>query len=517
MVDHSFQSEMRDFRPPSLAWPVWALAAGQLALHWAAAGRYGWFRDELYYVACSRHLAWGYVDHPPLVAFLVWIIRHTLGDSLIALRLPAALAMALVVVLCGVLARMLGGGRFAQALAALAACLSPAFLAMGSILTMNPFDILWWTLAVTVLSALLQRDRPRLWIYLGTIFGVAALTKLNVAFLAAALLIGVLFTRNRRWLAQPWPWISVAIALAIASPYLRWEQASGWPTLEFMRNIHDSKNYPVSPFEFTAMQFAVVHPMLFPIWVAGLAWLFFSAKGRNYRLFAWAYLALFVTYCLLQAKFYYLFPIYPILFAAGGVAIERWSAAGHRLRWRPVSVAILLVTTIPMVPLTVPVLPFSTFLNYNALLDIQRHLRFERGRDRQLPIVYSDMLAWPQLAATVAEVHAELPADERDRVIIFADDYGAAGALEYFGRIPGSPPVYSAHNAYHSWGPGPEPWRTVIAVGFRESDLRRLFAEVTPVAVSCVEHAREPAIPVAVCREPVVDIAAHWPNLRRYR
>jgi len=493
---------------------VWGLAAANLAVHLLAAGRYGYFRDELYYLACSRHLAAGYVDHPPLVVWFTWLVVHALGESLLALRLMPAVTMAVVVVLCGWLARALGGGRFAQALAALVAAVTPAFLAIGSILTMNPLDILWWTLAVVGLVRLIQRETPARWLTLGLVFGLGGLTKLNIGFLAGALVIGVLLTPQRRWFARGWAWVAVGVAVAVASPLLVWEQMHGWPTIEFLRTIRTAKNYPVNPIEFAAMQFAVVHPMVFPIWVAGLVWLLRSRAAVAYRLFGWAYIALFVGFCILQAKFYYLFPVYPILFAAGGVAVERW-AAGVRRRWRAVTVAVVVATTVPMMPLAVPVLPFDAFLRYNAVLDIQRHLRFERGRDRRLPIVYSDMLGWPALADAVERVWAGLPADERGDAVVLASNYGEAAALDFFGR--GLPPARSPHNGYHTWGPGPAPWRTLIAVGFSQKELEGLFAEVTPAGAAETPHAREARIPLFVCRGLREPVAVWWAAAKRYR
>jgi hypothetical protein len=500
-----------------LAWPVWFFAAATLALHLAVIDRYGYFRDELYVLACSQRLDWCYVDHPPLVVWLTWLATNTLGDSLFALRLVPALSIAAVVVLCGWLARAFGGGRFAQVLAALVACTSPAFLAMGSILTVNALDILWWTLAVVLLVRQIEDERAGRWLLLGVIFGLGGLSKLNIAFFAAALFCGVLLSGQRRWIVQLWPWVAVAVALVIASPVVLWQYANGWPTLEFLRNARAEKNYPVSPFEFAAMQFAVVHPMIFPIWVAGVAWLLRAGAARPFRLFGWAYLAAFVLYCALQGKFYYLFPIYPVLFAAGSVAIERVTAPAVRRRWRVVTICVLHVTTALTAPLAVPLLHFDAFVRYNELLDIQRHLRFERGRDRQLPIVYSDMLGWPELARAVAEVRDTLPADEREHAVIFTFNYGQAAAIDYFGRAYGLPPARSAHNAYHTWGPGNAPWTTVIAVGYSQSELGELFAEVTIVRSARYPRAREDTIPIAICRRPYAEIQKTWHSLKRYR
>lgn len=515
--DSSLENADARQRPAPLPWCVWMLAAASLALHLLAAHRYGYFRDELYYLACSRRLAWGYVDHPPMVAWLMWLIVRTLGDSLLALRAGPALIMAIVVVLCAHLARALSGGRFAQSLAALVACVTPAFLALGSVFTMNALEVLWWTLVMTVLVGLLRRAATGRWLLLGLLMGLGALTKLNIAFLALALLVGVLLTPQRRWLAQPGAWLAVAVAAAVAAPLVAWQQAHGWPTLEFLRNIRADKNYPVNPIEFAAMQFAVVHPMIFPIWVAGVIWLLRARASRLYRLFGWTYVALFVTYCALQAKFYYLFPAYPIIFAAGSVAFERFTESTLRRGWRAAIVALLLITTIPMVPLTVPVLPIDLFLRYNAVLDIQRHLRFERGRDRTMPIIYSDMFGWRELAQQVTLVRDQLPEGERAGAVIVAANYGEAAAIDFFGGAAGLPPARSGHNAYHTWGPGEAPWDTVIAIGFSQEELDRCFFEVVPAARRDHPYARERQIPIHVCRGLKRTRDEAWNSLRRFR
>ncbi len=504
-------------QPAKMSGAVYVLAAVALIMHLATAGRYGYFRDELYYLACSRHLAWGYVDHPPLVVALTWLIRHTLGESLLALRLLPSAAMATVVLLTGWMARELDGNRFAQTLAALAAALSPALIVMGTFLSMNPIDILLWALICCVLLRLLQCDRLRNWIILGVLFGVGLLNKYNIAFLGAALAAALLLTPQRRWWTRRGPWLAVGMAVLISGPHWVWQVANGWPTLEFLRNIKAHKNYPVSPIEFVGMQFAIVHPLVFPIWVAGLVHLFRRPKHPAFRLFAWTYAILFVGFMLLQAKFYYLFPIYPVLFAAGGVAWERATEKTNQAWLRPALATALVIGAGFTLPLALPVLSFNAFLRYHRMLDIQRHLRFEQGRDRELPIIYADMIGWPQLVADVARVRNALPAAERDAAVILTANYGQAGAIDRFGPAQDLPPAVCPHNSYHTWGPGPRPWHTVIAVGFAQEELENLFASVTPAGTSGAANAREASIPLHVCRQRALPRNQAWARLRAYR
>jgi 4-amino-4-deoxy-L-arabinose transferase-like glycosyltransferase len=311
---------------------VW-IALGKLALNMAFHGRYGYFRDELYYIACSDHLAWGYVDHPPLSIFILSLTRHVLGDSLFAIRFPAALAGVGVVVLAGLMARRLGGGRFAQALAALSAAMSPVVLGnAGRYFSMNAFDLLFWAWAAYLVLVILLEDRPRLWIAFGVVAGLGLLNKYSMLFFGFALVAGLLLTPHRRQFLRPWIWLGSLVAVLLVLPHLAWEQASGWPSLEFMRNASQLKNVHLSPLEFLSGQFMQGGFAQAAMWTLGLAYFFFERNGKLLRPFGWMYPVVFVVMVTSGAKAYYLTPIYTVYLAAGAV----WLAAltqGPMGRW----------------------------------------------------------------------------------------------------------------------------------------------------------------------------------------
>ena len=222
------------------------LALAKLLLHLLTADDYGYFRDELYYMAAGERLDLGYVDFPPFVAIVAAVTRWLLGDSLLALHLFPVLAGVMVVVLTGLMARELGGGRFAQGMAALATLVAPSFLVMGTFLSMDAFDQLWWVLASYFLLLILKREKPRLWLVFGLVAGLGLLTKITMLYFGFAVFVGLLLTPARRHLLTPWPWLGGVVASAFLLPYVFWQIRHGWPTLEFWAD-YGEKVDPASP------------------------------------------------------------------------------------------------------------------------------------------------------------------------------------------------------------------------------------------------------------------------------
>ncbi len=307
----------------SLPASVYVLAVAaclfHVAVNWFATGRYSFFRDELYYGACGEHLAWGYVDHAPLVAVVAWLSRRLWGDSLVALRFFPALAAGAQVLVAGWLARELGGRRFAQTFAAVAVLAAPVYLTFDNFLSMNAFEPVFWTLAALVYVRIEQRDAPRLWLLFGLIAGVGALNKHSMVFFGSGLLAGMLPTRARRAFAGVWCWLGGALAFMIVLPNLLWEIRHGWPTLEILRSVAQTVNAHVTPVEFILQQTLLIGPLSTPIWLAGLYFFFRAEQGRPYRALGGAYLIVLLEMILLKGKIYYLAPVYPILLAAGAV------------------------------------------------------------------------------------------------------------------------------------------------------------------------------------------------------
>jgi hypothetical protein len=440
------------------------IAAIELVAQLTTAFRYGIFRDELYYIACSEHLAWGYVDQPPLIAFITWLERHIGGDSLLSLRFLPALAGAATVWLAGRMARQLGGRRYAQVLAALAVLIAPGYLAFYHLLTMNAFEPLIWTAAAYVVLRVIQTGNQRLWLWFGVLAGLGLENKYSMLLFGFGIFIGLLLTRERKALARPWIWLAAGIAALIWLPNVVWNIQHHWPFLELMRNIRASgRDVVLNPLAFVAQQVLSMHPLTAPIWIAGLLWCFFgatkasaNARGTQHRrgscvIFGWTALVVLFTLIALKGKVYYAWPVFPILFAAGGVAVEGWL---QRWRWAPpVYVTLLAAGGAFMAPMFLPVLSPERFLWYETKFHMappqMEHQRLGPLRHQ----IYADMFGWEDVARAAARAYYSLPAGIRQRTAIAGSNYGSAGAIDFFGPKYGLPKAIAGHQSYWLWGP----------------------------------------------------------------
>ncbi|MDE3154211.1 MAG: glycosyltransferase family 39 protein [Acidobacteriota bacterium] len=511
---------------PASAVALVVLPFAALVLHLAFVHGYGYFRDELYYLACTRHLAWGYVDQPPLSIGLLWIVTHTLGTSLLAIRLLPALTDAAIVWLTGLMARRLGGGTFAQLLAMLAALVAPDYLGITSVYTMNAFDILFWTLAAYLLIRIFADDEARLWPWLGLVLGLGLLNKISVLWLGFGLACGLLFTRQRRWLRTPGPWVAGLIAGLLFLPYVLWQIPNHWATLEFMHNATAQKMAGVSPVAFVVDQILNMHPLTAPIWIAGLAVLLVGRSARRpgdphpLRPLGILYLAVLLILIVNgKSRAGYLAPAYTMLFAAGALAIER---AIRRTGWgwlRPAALTVLLAGGAITAPLAMPILPVPSYVAYARALG-QKPSTEEKKAVGALPQFYADMQGWPQMVSDVARVYDQLSPADRMEAAIFAGNYGEAGAIDLFGPALGLPPAISSHNNYWVWGPRGYTGRIVVFLVpmAAKPRLEQVFGSVVQAGqVECGDcMPYEEHQPIFVCRDPRMTLQQLWPRFKNY-
>jgi 4-amino-4-deoxy-L-arabinose transferase-like glycosyltransferase len=442
---------------PGPAWPrhrtLLLLALACFALEAAALTRYGWFRDEFYYLACADHPALGYVDQPPLSIWLLAGWRALFGESLAALRLLPAFVGAATVYLTGALAAALGGSRPAQAIAAVAALATPTLLGTFHYCSMNSFDLLLWLVAFHLWVRALETGSSGDWLKLGSVLGLGLLDKISVLWLLAGIAGGLLLTSHRRQLARPGPWLGAGLALALFSPYVLWNAAHHWPTLEFMRNATVRKMVATGPLEFWQRQLLTMNPANALVWLPGLAWLLFDHDGKRWRPLGLAF-AIVAGILMLggRSRASYLAPAYLALFAAGGVALER-RLTGPRGAWARGAVVVLVVGLGAVsAPLALPLLPVERFIAYSRSLGLAPGTE-EHHRMGPLPQQYADMFGWPELVDEVANAWASLTPEERTHAAIFGQNYGEAGAVEVLGRARGLRPVLSGHNNFWLWGP----------------------------------------------------------------
>jgi hypothetical protein len=500
---------------PSEPLRLGVIAALALALHLALSGRYGYWIDELYFIACGEHLAWGYVDHPPLIAVVATLSRLLLGESLFALRFFPAVAAALLVFLTGWMARALGGGRSAQVMAAVAAFVAPVYCVFGSVLTMNSFEPLLWMSCAYVTIRLAAGASPRLWLVFGAVAGVGVLNKYSIAFFVAALVAGLLLSPQRRLLASRWAWLGALVAALIVLPHVWWQVEHGWPTVELLANARRYQHQPVTPLEFVWGQIQIMHPFLLPVWAAGLCFFLVTARGARFRFLGWTFVVQFLAFLLMQAKTYYLASAYPMLLAAGAVVIEQAMPPARRVRVTAAVVAVLVLGWLALAPYVLPILPIERLPRYLEILGI-KEVRPETRPMGNVPQIFADMLGSRELVAEVARVYGGLAPDERQRAVLWARDFGMAGAIDLFGRAYGLPPAISGHQNYYLWRPPGQSGELMIAVGIRAEHLRPWFDRVEPAGeVRCdLCMPDRQRMRISVCRGLKVPLDDFWPLVK---
>jgi hypothetical protein len=516
-----------DNSPRVSLWPwVYLIALGYFAAHLATSTRYGYFRDALYYLACSEHLAFGYVDQPPLIAVLGWIARHTLGTSLPALLFWPALAGAARVVLTAAFARELGAKRFGTLLAAALGITPGVWWVIDHQFAMNGLEPLFWGGCAYVILRLIKTGNPKLWLAFGAIAGVGLENKYSIVVFAAALVAGLLLTRERKILFTPWILAGGAIAFLIFLPNLIWNIQHHWPFLELMHNVRATgKDITLPPARYLLQQIMMLNPVSFPFWFGGLLLYFFSREARSYRAFGWAFVITVAVFMATHGKDYYSAPAYVMLLSAGAVAAERLLTSSRFLAHPKLQVVLkpacfvwLILGVAPLLPLVLPVLPIDVFLRY------QSHLPFEVPKTERsfvgatLPQYYADEFPWPGMVAAVARVYHSLTPDEQARTAIYGNNYGQAAAIDFFGPEYGLPKAISGHQNYFLWGPRNYTGEIVILIGEPESEVRKEFDSVTVAATLENPYAfRYETQPVLLCRGLKFDLQSGWPGTKNWR
>jgi 4-amino-4-deoxy-L-arabinose transferase-like glycosyltransferase len=495
---------------------TFAPALAILLLHLSFLRGYGVFRDELYYIACGRRPAWGYVDHPPLVAWVAWLVAHAGFSSHLALRVVAAVVMAATVWLAGRIAHAMGGGRYAQVLGGLATGLVPVSLSLASVYSMNVFDLFFWALLSWILVRVLSGGPERLWLAFGAVAGFGLLNKISVLYLGAGLAGGLVLSRRWDVLRSRHLWAGGALAFLIFLPHLAWQHAHGWPTLEFMANARREKMAPLSPLGFVLGAVDETLPVVW-LWALGVAFLLLAPRAARLRPLAITFLAVLGILAFAGGKPYYLAAAYAPAFAAGAVALEGWTETRGRLL-RPLAALLVVVLGLVAAPLARPMLATDDYVRYAAALG-QKPGTEERHALGRLPQFYADMHGWRELAEAVAGVVHALPAGERAEACVFGQNYGEAGAVEYFARELDLPPAISAHNSYWLWGPGRCAGSVIVVIGGRGRErLAELFGDVRQAGVSrcrdCMPY--EDALAIWVVRQPKLSLAELWPRIRRF-
>jgi hypothetical protein len=502
---------------PGLAMVVVWIAAIKMAIHFYAGHNYGYFVDELYYLACGRHLAWGYVDQPPLIALAAAATRVLAGESLRAIRFLPAVAGGATVLLTGLMARELGGRRFAQGLAALAVLAAPGFLAIGSFFSMNAFEPLFWMGCAYIVMRVVRTGNQKLWLWFGLLAGMGLENKHSMLIFGCGIVVGLLATPERRQLRSPWFWVAGGVALLIFLPNLMWNVQHHFPFLELQANIRRAhRDVAMPPLAFLGQEILTMLPLTLPIWGAGLWYYLFSEKGKPFRVLGWAWLVSIAVIMIMSPRVYYPWPAFPMLFAAGGVIWESWLVT-PRLQWiKPAWVGLIVLFGAIFAPFCVPVLPVETYIRYAKALGFQPP-KIETWKLGPLPQIYADQFGWEEMAAAVAKVYNGLPPDVRSRTAIFGQNYGQAGAVDLFGSKYGLPQAICGHQSYFLWGPRGYTGEGMIVMDGEQTDLESKFASVEKVG-----HVTNPySMPyehfdIFYCRGLKWPLAEVWPTVKNW-
>ena len=491
------------------------------AVHIAAIalGGYGYFRDELYYIACSKHLAAGYVDQPPLSIFVLAGAARIFGDSVSAIRLVPAILSGVSAALVGLLARRMGGGAPAMALASLAFIAAPQILGFHAYYSMNSFDIMFWLLAVHALLSAAERGGLHHWLLLGLVLGLGLLNKTSVLWLGAGVAAAILLSGPlRRQLATPGPYVAAALALALFTPFIIWNARHGWPHLEFMHNATEGKYSSLTRARFLADQFLGMNPFTYLVSLPGLAWCLAHRESRRWRPVGIMFLTvLAVLLTNRHTKSEYIAAAYPMLFAAGGVAVELL-----RQPWRAAAVwiltGLLVVSGAILAPLAMPILPVETYVGYARALGMAPSTA-ENLELADLPQFFADMHGWEELAQDVSKTYLTIPEAERRTTVALVTNYGEAGALELFARHYPLPRVICNHNSYWLWGVGPTPVTTFIRLGGDRDDYLKTYGDVVSAGVHTCAHCMpyENNLGIFIARDRRVPIEIAWPKYKHFQ
>ena len=478
----------------------------KLVLHLVTNGLWSFHRDALLYLALGRNLDWGYASVPPSIAAFAWFGSEVLGGSVEAVRLIPSLFSTFTLALTMLMAREMTGGRFAMLVTGLACLLSPAYLRPGMLFQPVVFDIFYWTLFSFLWVKYLNTAKNRYLLWLGAAFGLGLLNKYSALFFLAGLLPGLLFTKHRQLFFNKKFYLAGGLAFLIFLPNLIWQVSHGFPVARHMEELARTQFVHVSVGGFLLDQVFQNLPAL-PLWVAGLLFLLFEKNGRPWRMMGWMYLAVVILLLALSGKSYYTLGAYPVLIAAGASYLEKLTEPSGRQWLRYVVCAGILIVGLPLLPVSLPVFKPEKEVRYldrlAGFMGTDAARRWEDGNYYPLPQDFADMLGWEELADIVGEAWQKLP--DKETALIYAENYGQAGAIEHFGKGFGIPKVISFSDSYRYWLPDKLPANLSAFLYVNDElgeDMPGYFGEIQKIGEVTTQYARERGTEVYLCRKP---------------
>jgi len=495
---------------------VLILAGIKLLLHLLTAGNYGLFVDELYFLACGQHLAWGYVDMPPLTAALARLARLVFADSVAGIHVIPALTGAGLMLEVGWLVKELGGKVFAQLLAGVCVIVAGVFLTVHSYLSMNAVEPLIWLGCAAVLVRLVRTEQNKLWIWFGALAGLGLMNKNTMLMFGASIVIGLLLTPARKWLFNRWFVVGGIIALLIFIPNLIWMIQHQFPMFELLANIRTSgRNVQLNLLQFLGDEVLFLQPLTLPVWLGGLAWYFFHPQGKKFRFLGWTFIIVLGILLITQGRTYYLAPAFPMLLAAGAVWME--GALSSKMAWlKPAYLFILIVGGAITTPLFLPLLSPESYIGYTERLHL-RQPKIETFRESALPQLFADRFGWPEMAQVLQKVFQSIPPEEQGKAVILAGNYGQAGAVDFYGPKLGLPRAISGHQNYFYWGLRGYSGDVVIAIGMNSEVLHRYYKDVIYAGQTYHPYAMAyENTPIYICRNPKEPLQDVWGEIKNW-
>ena len=482
-------------RHPFATVPVAVVAATVTVVLTALSGRYGFHRDELYFLVAGKHLAWGFTDQPPLTPLLVHLSGSIFGNTPMGIRVFSTLAAAATIVVVALIARELGADRRAQTFAAFCTAVAGFPLGIAHLASTATYDLLAWMVIGLFAVKLLRTEDHRWWVGIGLATGIALENKYLVVLPLAALLIAVLILGPRSVLRSWWLLAGIITAALVAGPNLWWQATNDWPQLTVAGGISDDDGGE-NRIMFIPLQLLQLSPFLVPVWVAGFLHMWRSIHWS--RPIALAYPILCVIVLAAGGKSYYALPLMLILIAAGAAPTLDWFSRGRTLLLAVGAV----LTAVTSVIIALPVLPTSAL---DAVLPVNP----EQG----------EQVGWPTLTNAVADAWAQIPEADRSRATIFALNYGEAGAIDHYGPAHNLPTPYSGHMSFYDWGPPPDTQTGPVLLVEQEPTQYYESRLGTCHQVGTVRTGvdnEEDGTHLTLCTGPTEPWSTLWPSLRRY-
>ena len=471
----------------------------------------------MYYLAIGDDLSFANLDILPLTPTFLKIITTVLGDSIKAVHFTSALCGALSLLFACLITKKLGGRRYATMLTGLCIFFS-GFLPFGALFTYDSLDFLIQVVAIYLLVRIVKEDNQRLWLLFGLVLGIGLLNKISILAFGLATFLSLWLVPQRVYFKSKWIWLAGIIALLFLTPFVIWQSQNNWYYLDFASGYAGNVAYAASFPEFLWNQILPNNIWGLPFWVTGLFLLLFLSKWKTFRLFGLMYIMLFFLFYFLGLKFYFLLPMYSILFAVGSIKVEEFLNTLDLPKKKITSIRLTIpvayvILGLPLLPFLVPILPIENFVDYASILGVNAGVRTEASKYNQLPHHVADRFGWPEMVDQVAGVYNDIVTESQEKTGILTQSYGQASALKVLGRKYNLPKPISPYGWYYF-----ETLRTddfqeqYVSVGFSRDELIKVFGEVKIQGIFTHQYClpQENNNPIYLCKNPKYDLGNYW-------